>query len=132
MTSDERQRIDKWLWFARLARTRTLAQALAVSGGVRINREKNYSASRTVRIGDTLTIATRSGVRVLRVTAPGLRRGPPGDARLLYDDLTPPAAPAVAGPAVPPESPAGRPDKRDRRALVALKRGTEPLARQDD
>ena len=58
---DTRQRIDKWLWFARLAKTRTAAQKLAVSGRVRVNREKSDSASRLVRMGDVLTIALESG-----------------------------------------------------------------------
>jgi ribosome-associated heat shock protein Hsp15 len=84
----EAQRIDKWLWFARIAKTRTLAQKLAVSGHLRVNRERSDSASRLVKSGDTLTIATEGSVRVLRVRGLGQRRGPPAEARQLYDELS--------------------------------------------
>ena len=116
------QRIDKWLWFARVTKTRTLAQKLAMSGRVRVNREKNDSASRIVKAGDTLTIAFEAGVRVLRVVAPGTRRGPASEARLLYDDLSPPPLPRAARQTPPgartPGS--GRPTKRERRAIDTL------------
>jgi ribosome-associated heat shock protein Hsp15 len=114
----DRRRIDKWLWFARLARTRTAAQKLAVSGRVRVNREKNDSASRTVRVDDVLTVALDSGVRVLRIVALGDRRGPASEAQLLYEDLAPPE------PTVRPaqtERSGPRPTKRERRALDALR-----------
>ena len=90
-TGESRLRIDKWLWFARLVRTRTAAQRLAVSGRVRINREKNTSASQLIRVGDVLTVTLDSGVRVLRVMHLGERRGPAVLARTLYEDLSPPA-----------------------------------------
>jgi len=118
---DDRLRIDKWLWYARLARTRTLAQKLAVSGRVRVNRQKNDSSARQLRIGDVLTIALDSGVRVLKVAATGNRRGPASEARLLYEDLSPPLPPRPreAGP----RSAGGRPTKRERRAIDRLKAG---------
>ena len=123
MTDDApRQRIDKWLWFARLAKTRTLAQKLAVSGRVRVNRERNDSASRLLKIGDTLTIALERDVRVLRVVSPGIRRGPATEARLLYEDLSPP--PPVREPGVATGGRTGaRPTKRDRRAIDAFQAG---------
>ncbi len=118
---EPRQRIDKWLWFARLAKSRTLAQKVALSGRVRINRERIDSASHAVKVGDTLTIALESGVRVLRILATGTRRGPAAEARLLFEDLSPPAPPH--GEALADASDAGgRPNKRDRRTLTALKR----------
>ncbi len=118
MTEGDRRRIDKWLWYARLAKTRTTAQALATSGRVRVNRERNDSASRPVRVGDVLTVALESGVRVLKVVALGDRRGPASEARLLYEDLSPPPDPASP----PPASRAGpRPEKRDRRRLDAFR-----------
>jgi ribosome-associated heat shock protein Hsp15 len=129
-----RQRIDKWLWFARLAKTRTLAQRLAVSGRVRINREKCAAASDLVKAGDVLTIALERGVRVLRIRAPGTRRGPPAEARVLFEDLSPPAEPPM--PAAPDgvrPAGSGRPTKRDRRRLDAVKDGTdEDFSRDGD
>lgn len=118
MTAAGRQRIDKWLWFARLAKTRTLAQKLATSGSVRVNRVRNQSASRPVKTGDVLTVALRSGVRVIRIVDLGTRRGPPADARLLYKDLSPPPTPTTQETRT---RGAGRPTKRDRRVLMALK-----------
>jgi ribosome-associated heat shock protein Hsp15 len=116
------QRIDKWMWFARVTKTRTLAQKLALSGRVRVNREKNDSASRIVRTGDTLTIAFEAGVRVLRVLLPGARRGPASEARLLYDDLSPPPLPRAPRVSPPGERMpgSGRPTKRERRAIDTL------------
>jgi ribosome-associated heat shock protein Hsp15 len=115
MTEGARQRIDKWLWFARVVKTRTLAQKLVLSGSVRVNREKCDSASHMLKPGDVLTIAVARSVRVLKVTAPGLRRGPAEEARTLYEDLSPPPDPARAAAAGGP-----RPTKRERRALDAL------------
>lgn len=119
MIAEDRRRIDKWLWYARLARTRTAAQGLAVSGRVRVNSEKNQSASRALKTGDVLTVALDSGVRVLRVLLLGDRRGPATEARLLYEDLSPP--PAEAEP--PPPRTGPRPTKRDRRQLDAFRPG---------
>jgi len=117
--AQDRRRIDKWLWYARLAKTRTVAQGLAVSGRVRVNSEKNQSGSRGLKTGDVLTLALESGVRVLRVVLLGDRRGPASEARLLYEDLSPP--PAVAEPPAPRAGP--RPTKRDRRQLDAFRPG---------
>ena len=122
MTGQDRQRIDKWLWFARIAKSRTLAQKLVISGQVRINRERNVSASQPVKIGDTLTIALESGVRVLRIVAAGTRRGPAEEARRLFEDLSPPPALKASAFEVRTDG-TGRPTKRDRRAMTALKRG---------
>jgi ribosome-associated heat shock protein Hsp15 len=131
MAGDGRQRIDKWLWCARLTKTRTLAQKLAISGRVRINREKNDSASQSVKIGDVLTIAFDSGVRVLKIAQPGDRRGPAAEARLLYEDLSPPAAPP-AEPVSGFRERGGRPTKRDRRAIDALRSPRDHLSSTDE
>ena len=119
MTEGDRRRIDKWLWYARLAKTRTTAQALATSGRVRVNRERNDSASRPIRVGDVLTVALESGVRVLKVAALGDRRGPAPEARLLYEDLSPPPEPGLVETAGARAGP--RPEKRDRRRLDAFR-----------
>lgn len=84
---EERQRLDKWLWYARVARTRTLAARLVAEGHVRLNGQHADQSARSVRPGDVLTIALEREVRVLRVLAPGKRRGPAPEARLLYEEL---------------------------------------------
>ena len=87
----ERQRLDKWLWFARVVKTRALAAKLVTAGHVRLNGARAAGPDKPVRPGDVLTIALERQVRVLRVVAPGERRGPYEEARRLYDDLTAPA-----------------------------------------
>ena len=89
---DDRQRIDKFLWFARFARTRTLAQKLVTAGHVRINKSKTHNAAASVAVGDVLTIAANGTVRVIRIAAFAERRGGAPEARLLYEDITAPAS----------------------------------------
>lgn len=86
------QRVDKWLWYARLVKSRTLAAALVAGGAVRVNRVRIAKASHAVGRGDVLTIQAHGHVRVVRVLEPGKRRGPAAEARLLYEDLASPAA----------------------------------------
>ena len=85
-TSD-RQRIDKWLWHARVVRTRTAAAALAGAGHVRVNGSRIGAASAAVKPGDVITIALDRGVRVLKVQGFSARRGTSGLARGLYVEL---------------------------------------------
>jgi ribosome-associated heat shock protein Hsp15 len=80
----EHQRIDRWLWHARLVRTRGAAAALAGSGYVRINGARIEAPGLTVRIGDVITVALVHGVRVVRVTGFAERRGPPQTVAALY------------------------------------------------
>ncbi|MHA1559862.1 MAG: RNA-binding S4 domain-containing protein [Alphaproteobacteria bacterium] len=115
------QRIDKWLWHARFARTRTAAQRLAISGQIRVNRVKNGNASRAVRVGDVLTVASDAGVRILRISGIADRRGSAADVRQLYDDLAP-QSPSPSVDARTPPTRVPRPSVRDRRALADLKR----------
>jgi len=82
-----KQRVDKYLWFARMARTRSAAAELVTSGHVRLNGRKIDQPSRAVGAGDVLTIALSRDVRVLRVVALAERRGPYEEARKLYEDL---------------------------------------------
>jgi ribosome-associated heat shock protein Hsp15 len=117
----DRQRIDKWLWHARLVRTRTAAQELVVAGDIRVNRIKIDSSSRSVKLGDVLTVPVGSVIRVLRITGFSDRRGSATDARRLFDDLAPPAARPKEEPP-PAPAPAERPDKHDRAELLRLKR----------
>lgn len=111
----DRQRIDKWLWHARVVRTRTAAAHLAATGHVRINGRRIDAPSHSVRIGDVLTIALDRGVRVLKVSGFADRRGPAAATQTLCEDLQPPAA--RAEPAAPRLAGVGRPTKRDRRAI---------------
>jgi len=84
----ERQRIDKWLWHARMVRTRGDAAALAQAGYVRINGKRIAAASQPVRIGDVVTLALDRSVKVIQVEGFCQRRGQAGVARALYLDLT--------------------------------------------
>lgn len=85
--ANSRQRLDKWLWFARMARTRTAAAELVTDGHVRLNGQRITQAAKTVRPGDVLTVALQRDVRVLRIVSIGERRGPYEEARQLYEDL---------------------------------------------
>jgi ribosome-associated heat shock protein Hsp15 len=119
MAAGERQRIDKWLFFARVVKSRSLAAKLVAAGRVRVNREKVEQASYPVKTGDALTVTLDRRVLVYRILGPGVRRGPAPEARALYEDLTPAAEPAPAAP-LAREPGAGRPTKKDRRALDRL------------
>jgi ribosome-associated heat shock protein Hsp15 len=125
------QRIDQWLWHARITKSRTLAQNLVGRGKVRLNRAKIDKTSTLVKPGDVLTVVLGPAVRSLEILAIGVRRGPATEAQLLYRDLTP--APRVAigaksaegiernsATAVRPEG-AGRPTKRERRQIIRFK-----------
>jgi ribosome-associated heat shock protein Hsp15 len=89
----ESLRLDKFLWFARIVKTRALAQQLAEGGRLRLAGRIVERAHVPVRIGDVLSFALRGQIRVLRVEALPARRGPPAEARALYADLSdqPPA-----------------------------------------
>jgi ribosome-associated heat shock protein Hsp15 len=83
----DRQRIDRWLWHARVVRTRDAAASLAGGGHVRINGARIDAPGRMVRAGDVITVALDRGVRVLKVTGFVERRGPGGSGSALYEDL---------------------------------------------
>jgi ribosome-associated heat shock protein Hsp15 len=81
-------RLDRFLWFARIVKSRSAAQALAEQGRIRIAGRVIDRAHAPVRVGDVLSFAQRGAVRVLRVEALPRRRGPPAEARRLYCELT--------------------------------------------
>lgn len=81
-----RQRLDKWLWFARVVKTREDAASLVESGHVRVNGQKTLKPGHAVKAGDVLTVVLHARVRVLRISALAERRGPAEAARLLYDE----------------------------------------------
>lgn len=130
------QRLDQWMWYARLTKSRTLAQALIDRGKVRVNKLKVDRPSHWLKRGDVVTLSTGPQVRIFTVKAIGKRRGPATEAQALYEELTPAAdrtksspvqgAPAEATQtarlvtAVRPTG-AGRPTKRERRDLERLK-----------
>lgn len=84
MTNALQQRLDRWLWFARLMKSRTSAAELVGAGKVRVNRVRVVKPSHMLREGDVLTIALRGEVCIVEVLGLGERRGPPQEARLLY------------------------------------------------
>jgi ribosome-associated heat shock protein Hsp15 len=83
----ERQRIDKWLWHARIVRTRTRACEIVEAGSVRINKIRISKPSHAVGIGDVITVAVHGRVYVLKVTGSAERRGPASAAMLLYETM---------------------------------------------
>ncbi|MBZ9711231.1 RNA-binding S4 domain-containing protein [Mesorhizobium sp. ESP7-2] len=124
MVAEGRQRIDKWLFFTRAVKSRSLAAKLVVAGRVRINRDKAAQASDLVRPGDVLTITLDRRIFVWKVLGAGVRRGPAEEARTLYEDMSPP--PAAKADALPDAIPAlreagsGRPTKKERRQTDRL------------
>lgn len=127
------QRVDRWLWYARFAKTRSVAATLVRSGKMRVSGDRISRPSRLVRPGDVLTFPLGAHIRVIRIRGLGTRRGPAPEARELYDDLDPPperrappeseaAARQPAPSRTAPRAPgAGRPTKRERRATDRLK-----------
>ncbi|MGF6307590.1 ribosome-associated heat shock protein Hsp15 [Bradyrhizobium sp. i1.8.4] len=83
----DRQRLDKWLWHARVVKARTSAAELVESGHVRINGTREKSPGHAVKAGDVVTVALDNSVRVLKVIGFAERRGDASSARVLYDDL---------------------------------------------
>lgn len=124
MVAEGRQRLDKWLFFARVVKSRALAAKLALAGRVRVNGVKSDQAAQAVKPGDTLTITLERRILVYRVLDCGSRRGPADEARLLYEDLSPPAAMETRLPdALTPQRDAGsgRPTKKQRRDTDRLR-----------
>ena len=117
-------RLDKWLWYARFCKSRSLASKLCRLGRVRVNRQIVHKPNHEVRPGDVLTFALGKHVRVIGVVALGERRGPAAEARTLYTDLAPPPAREAAEARIITSGRrlmgSGRPTKRDRRQIVQL------------
>ena len=115
-------RVDKWLWAARVFKTRGLAADACDGGKVDVN-EQAAKPAKALRPGDMIRVTLPQGRRrILKVAALDDRRGSATIARALYEDLTPPEPPRprwAAPPARPPG--AGRPTKRERRALDRLR-----------
>lgn len=114
MSEADRIRLDKWLFFARFFKTRSLSSKQIEAGHVRVNATKVLKPATSISIGQVLTIVQGRTVRVVEVLALGHRRGPASEAQLLYCDLTPKQD--TEDPA-PGQDRKGRPTKRERRAL---------------
>lgn len=128
------QRLDKWLWFARFVKTRTLAAELVSAGKVRVNRIRADKPAQIVKPGDVLTISLGPRVKLVRVLGMAERRGPSAAAQALYEELTaagdaikpqtspPPPGDGQLSEASPAKRPAGsgRPTKKERRDIDRL------------
>ena len=115
-------RIDKWLWAARVFKSRSLAADACDGGKVDVN-DQSVKPAKNVRPGDHINVTLAQGRRrLLKVVALSDRRGSASIARALYEDLTPPEPPRVRL-APPPYRPpgAGRPTKRERRTMDRLR-----------
>lgn len=125
LPSPAKQRLDKWLFFSRAVKSRTLAQKLIESGVVRVNSERTIDTDHKVGEGDVLTMTVSRRLLVWRIRDAGSRRGPAPEAALLYEDLSPPPLPREDRP-FPPEAIAlrepgtGRPTKKERRETDRL------------
>ncbi len=118
----EKLRVDKWLWYARFFKTRSLAATQVSSGHVRLNGQKLGKSSVTVSAGDVLTFSQGRHVRVIKVIDLATRRGPAPEAQALYEDLDPPKPrPAEQKPLNPSFDGKGRPSGRERRKLDAYR-----------
>lgn len=121
------QRIDKWLWCARLFKTRSLASKFVADNPMRLTRngatQRVERASFLVRADDEMAFELGDRLRILRIIACAQRRGPAVEARTLYEDLSPPPPPrqTPAPRSETREKGAGRPTKKERRAIDAFK-----------
>ena len=89
-----KQRLEKWLWHARFFKTRARAADVIAAGSVRVNATRISRPGRDVTAGDVLTFPQGPRIRVIRILALGLRRGPAPEAQYLYLDLEPGTEPA--------------------------------------
>jgi ribosome-associated heat shock protein Hsp15 len=121
-----RQRLDKWLFFTRLQKSRSIAQKAIESGDVRVNNARITQPSHALKAGDVVVVALDRRDTTVRVLLPGVRRGPYEEARLLYEDLTPAVVPGEklnAFEQATRERGSGRPTKKERRDVDRLKQG---------
>jgi ribosome-associated heat shock protein Hsp15 len=118
----ESVRVDKWLWAARVFKTRGLATDACDGGKVDVN-EQAAKPAKALRPGDVLRVSLPQGRRrILKVAALGERRGSAAVARALFEDLTPPEPPRSRLAPPPRRAPgAGRPTKRERRDIDRLR-----------
>ena len=118
-----KQRLDKWLFFSRAVKSRTLAQKLIETGAVRVNSERTIRTDHQVGAGDVLTMTVHERLLVWKILDPGVRRGPAPEAALLYEDLSPAPLPKAdkTAPFIARDLGSGRPTKKDRRDTDRLR-----------
>ena len=121
-------RADKWLWYARFFKSRSLATQICQAGKLRLSGLGVVKAHHKVRPGDVLTFPQARHIRVIKVVALAARRGPAPEAQALYEDLKPPQAEGRLPDGTPSASQSarrepgsGRPTKQERRALDKLR-----------
>jgi ribosome-associated heat shock protein Hsp15 len=93
------RRLDQWLWFARFVKSRSLAARVCISGAVAVNQVTIRKANHLVRIGDTIAVPQGAFRRTVRLLELGTRRGPPAEARLLYEEIAAPVRLSQTAPA---------------------------------
>ncbi len=121
--ADEKLRLDKWLWYARFFKSRTLSAEAVTGGKVRVNKQPVHKPGFGVKPGDVLTFAQQRRIRVIEVVALATRRGPAPEAQGLYRDLDPPRPDAQKPTDITPRRVpgSGRPTKKERRAIDSIK-----------
>lgn len=129
-TPIRKERLDRFLFFSRAVKSRTLAQKIIESGAIRVNSERTDRSDQKVGAGDVLTMALQGRVLVWRIVDCGTRRGPATEAAGLYEDLSPPAPPRTERSpydAAVAERPlgSGRPTKKERRETDRLRSDDE-------
>ena len=112
-------RVDKWLWYARFLKSRSLASRFVSDGNLRIGGERSTKPGRAVKSGDVLTFPQGNHVRVIKIVEIGTRRGPATEAQTLYEDLSPPES----QPREKEIRTGPRPTKRDRRDMNLFRDG---------
>ncbi len=123
----ETLRLDRWLWHARVFKTKAQAAKAVGEQGVRVTRtgltQRCEKPGYGLRVGDTVAVMRADRLLVYEVLALGVRRGPPAEARTLYADHSPPPPPREERPqpVFARDEGAGRPTKKDRRALDAAR-----------
>jgi ribosome-associated heat shock protein Hsp15 len=121
-----KERLDKFLFFSRAIKSRTLAQKIIETGAIRVNSEKTIDSDHKVGAGDVLTMAIHNRIVVWKILDAGTRRGPATEAQGLYEDLSPEPLPrAERSPyeaaIAQRDDGAGRPTKKERRETDRLK-----------
>ena len=125
-----KERLDKFLFFSRALKSRTLAQKVIETGAIRVNSERTDKSDYKVGAGDVLTMAIHGRIVVWKILDAGTRRGPASEAMTLYEDLSPPALPKserspYEAAIAPRDEGTGRPTKKQRRETDRLRDGSD-------